>query len=252
MLAKERQERIMEIISFNKKIKISELVEKFNVSVETLRRDLDLLDRKGLVTKVHGGAILKPETLDFINFESRLKENTQEKTEISEKISSLIKEKDIIFINGGTTNIEIIKVLKNKFEELTIITNSLMIVNMLTTNIKYNTVLIGGQLNYKEFSFQGSLAEENIKSFTADKCIISSGGISLKHGITDYILEEVGLQKIMIKNSKEVIIAADHSKFETNSLGKVAELSDINFLVTDSNLDLEILKNYKDRGIKIL
>ncbi|MGL6064093.1 MAG: DeoR/GlpR family DNA-binding transcription regulator [Fusobacteriaceae bacterium] len=252
MLAENRHKKILTILKNKTMIKVKELSEIFEVSFETIRRDLDFLEKKNYLKKVYGGAILLEEDISNLKFTEREKENIKEKNEIATLALKYIVEKDIISMNGGTTNLEIAKQLKYKFLTLTIITNSLSIANILSDDGNIKIILIGGILNHKENSLFGSISHDIIKKFNSTKSFLSVGGIDLASGITDFILEEVEIQKIMIENTKEVIIVADSSKFEKISLAKITDFNRINFIITDSNLDKEILHKYSKEKIKIV
>lgn len=252
MLAENRHREILNILKNKIIVKVRELAERFDVSLETIRRDLDFLEKKHYLKKVYGGAILLEKDISSLKFTEREKEHTNEKTEIAKLAVKYIVEKDIISMNGGTTNLEIAKELKNKFTDLTIITNSLSIANTLLGNENIKIILIGGILSHKENSLFGSVSHDIIKKFNSTKTFLSVGGIDLNNGITDFILEEIEIQKIMIENTKEVIIVADSSKFEKVSLAKIIDFEKINFIITDSGLNKDILDKYSKNGIRII
>jgi DeoR family fructose operon transcriptional repressor len=252
LLVQERQNRIMEILEEKGSVKVAELTSLFDLSIETIRRDLEALEKEGLLKRVYGGAILVGDYQKKFDFMNRTGEFTKEKSEIAEIASRYVEEGQTITVNGGTTSLELIKVLKAKFNKLTVLTNSLMIANELVTKEGFTTIVTGGILNNKEFSFVGKIAEEIILNFRVDKAFISTGGVSLNKGITDYIIEEIDIQKRMIEISKEVVILADNSKIDNVSLMKVADLADIDLIVSDSGLASDLVKKYAEKGVEII
>ncbi|NME35724.1 MULTISPECIES: DeoR/GlpR family DNA-binding transcription regulator [Fusobacterium] len=252
MLANDRQNKIIEILERDGSVKVSNLVTLFDVSLETVRRDLDVLEKKGIAEKVYGGAILKDkENNTNLSYSFRETKNKDQKREIATMAIKYINEGETIALNGGTTNIEIAKLIKDKYNVLTVVTNSLKIVEELEDSKGINLILAGGIYNKSEFSFLGIQTEKFLNNFTVDKSFIAVGGVSLKRGITDYLIDEVVVQKKMIDISEEVIILADSSKIENNSLIKICDMEDINFIITDSNLDEEIKKLYLKKGMDI-
>ncbi len=252
MFAEKRHREIVTILEKETVVKVKELSILFNVSLETIRRDLEILDKNKYLKKVYGGAILLEKDISNLKFNERKKEKVSEKNEIAQLAIRYIVEKDIITINGGTTNLEIAKLLKNKFSNLTVITNSLSVANILAEDNNIKLLLIGGLFNPKENSFYGNFSYDIIKKFNSTKTFLSVGGIDLSIGITEFILEEVEIQKLMIKNTKQIIVVSDSSKFEKTSLGKIIELNKIDFIITDSNLPPSIYKKYTQKGIKIV
>ncbi|MCY6483384.1 DeoR/GlpR family DNA-binding transcription regulator [Clostridium aestuarii] len=252
MLAQERYEQILSILEKDNSVKVSKLTKLFNVSIETVRRDLEYLEKEGLLKRVYGGAVLKEVNSKQLSFQSRKKEYIEEKNEIAEVAAGFVTEDQSIAMDAGTTNLEIIKVLKKKFERLTILTNSLMIANELADMDKYTVILTGGIIKNDEFSLVGAIAESNISNFNIDTAFINVNGISLKDGITDCMFEQLQIQKKMIEVSQKVIILADSSKFDTVSLLKICDLDQVNMIVTDSKLKQNVFEKYTRNGIEVV
>jgi len=196
--------------------------------------------------------VLKKNTIDKLNFSNRKNELKEEKKEIAKIAIRYIEEGQSIALNDGTTNIEIARELKKTFNKLTIITNSLVVANELSDADGFNVILTGGMLNNKEYAFYGDLAENLLANFVVDKAFIGVSGVSLTRGITNYLIEEVQIQKKLIEISQEVIILADSSKIDNVSLVKIADIDEVNLIITDSNLDSKILDKYLKNGIEIV
>lgn len=252
MLAEERREDIIKELEKTKVVKALELAKKYDVGVETIRRDFDVLEKQGVLKKIYGGATLKTDIPSEITYATRMSTDIDEKNEIAEKAITLIEENDSIFLNDSSTNILLSKLIKKKIKSLTVITNSLVIASELSSCENYNIILAGGFLDVKEQAFFGTISENIISQFVVNKAFLSVSSISLKDGITDFPLKEVNIQKEMIKYSKEVVILANSKKFETTTLIKVSDLKNIKTIITDSQLKSDIYDNYKKNNINII
>ncbi|RDY28506.1 DeoR/GlpR transcriptional regulator [Romboutsia weinsteinii] len=252
MLAQERYEYIIESLNRDSAVKTSKLIKELNVSIETIRRDLEHLEKEGVLDRVYGGAVLKKITVDKLSFEKREEEFKEEKSEIASIAVRYIVEGQSIALNDSTTNVEIAKQLKNKFKNLTVITNSLAIATELANSQGIKVILAGGLLNSKEYAFYGEFAKNILTNFTVDRAFIGVGGVSLNRGITDYNIHTVEIQKILIEMSNEAIILADSSKIESVSLTKISNLEDISFIITDSKVDEHIIDKYLKHGVEII
>ena len=252
MLAPERYEYIIETLNRDCAVKVSKLIKELNVSVETIRRDLEHLEKEGKLERVYGGAVPKKVLVDKLSFDKREEEFKEEKLEIASIAMRYIEEGQSIALNDSTTNVEIARQLKNKFKNITVITNSLIIATELANNPSIKVILAGGLLNNKEYAFYGEFAKNILKNFIVDRAFISVGGISLNHGVTDYDIHTVEIQKILIDMSKESIILADSSKIDSVSLTKISDMDNISFIITDSKVEENILEKYLKQGIEII
>ncbi|MEV5029423.1 DeoR/GlpR transcriptional regulator [Paenibacillus sp. LPE1-1-1.1] len=253
MFVQQRHQLIIQKINTDKSIRASELMETFGVSFETIRRDLEHLENAGYLQRVHGGAILKQ--LDYsteIPLPIRESIYLTEKTELSQLAVRYVTEGMSIALDVSTTNTLIAKALKTKFDKLTIITNSLPIVNELIDMPGYTLVMIGGVIRQEEQSIIGDLAEEFASRFHADLFFMSMSGVTLEEGITDNAIGEVQVKKIMQAKAKRTIALADSSKFDQVSLLKVCGCAEVERFVTDSKIDRDVVARYKQSGIEIV
>lgn len=251
MLAQDRYKKIYEILEKGNSVKVSTLTNLFGVSVETVRRDLEYLESEGLLKRVHGGAVLEKIDGRQSTFNIRENEYREQKTLIGEIAARFVKEGQSIAMDVSTTNYEVIKVFKQKFQKLTVLTNSLSIINELA-DTDYTIIVTGGIFRKDELSFIGDMAEGNICNFHVDAAFISMSGISLREGFTDYGFGEVSIKKKMMKIAQETIVLADSSKFDVVSLLKVCDFNDVNAIITDSDLKESILEKYQKSGIEIV
>lgn len=252
MLAQERYEYIIETLKRDCAVKVSKLIKELNVSIETIRRDLEYLEKEGILERVYGGAVLKKVSVDRLSFEKREEEFKEEKLEIASIAIRYINEGQSIALNDSTTNVEIARQLKNKFKNITVITNSLAIATELANSQDINIILAGGLLNNKEYAFYGEFAKNILSNFIVDRAFIGVGGVSLNRGITDYDIHTVEIQKMLIEISKEAIILADSSKIDSVSLTKISDIEDVNFIITDSKVNKNIVSKYLKHGVEII
>lgn len=246
-----RKEEIINLLSEQRSVSTVELAERFNVSLETIRRDFKELEEIKMIRRVHGGAILYTEYGIEPDYTYRTAENYNEKFLIGKKAAELVKDGESIIIDIGTTSLEFARFLKGK-KNLTVLTNSLKIAYELMSEREITVLLLGGKVRYGEGTTSGYWSENMIDGFYADKLFLGTGAIMPQYGIMDYHMEETNLRRHYIKQSKQVIALADHSKFGIKALNQVCSTSDLDMIVTDEKTDKKMLKELKDIGVQIV
>lgn len=249
MFAKERQDKIYEIVKNNGAVTASALVKLFDVSIETVRRDLLEMERHGLLSRVHGGAVAIGEMKPYLDLNERNKEFTEQKRHLALKASEFISDGDIIGIDSGSTAISFSEVLKEKFSKLTVITNSLDVFNILCDS--FSVILCGGHYLPYEKAFYGSLTLSMLKNLHMQKAFIFPSAVSFEFGICDYQKDLYQIQEQMIKSSDEIFILADSSKFEKKALLKIDDMKTGYRYITDCNINSELEKLYKEHNINL-
>ncbi|MFC5701591.1 DeoR/GlpR family DNA-binding transcription regulator [Cohnella faecalis] len=253
MLAHERHNKILHMLHQNQFVKANELMGLFGVSFETVRRDLEHLEKEGYLKRVHGGATLPANDYRVeLPFTVRELKLIKEKRELAQTAARFVEEGQSLFLDVSTTNTEFAKVLSERFERLTVLTNSFPIANLLMSKKGFTIIFVGGTVRNSEQSVVGDIAEAFVSQFHADTFFMSISGISLKDGVTDYGIGEIQLKKKMLLRSKKVIVLADSSKFEVVSLSPVCSLKEIDKVVTDSNVAPDLVRSYKEHGIQIV
>ncbi|CAG7626220.1 DeoR/GlpR family DNA-binding transcription regulator [Paenibacillus allorhizosphaerae] len=252
MLAPERYKRIMSEIEKNGHASIADLKQILGVSIDTVRRDLDSLEKAGKLSRVHGGAVMKEERVTNETFSRRKTANIEEKQELAAVAAQMIKENQAISMNAGTTNMELAKQLVAKFAKLTIVTNCLKVAEILASNKDFTIIILGGTLNNEEFALYGASVEEEICRYNLDAAFISVNAVSLEKGLTDFRQGQPSVIRAMIRSSKKAIAVVDSSKFETVSFMNVCDIHDIHAFVTNRTLDREILRKYEQYGVTII
>lgn len=252
MLAKERQKKIMEMIRKNGAVTVSQLIEIFDVSLETVRRDLLSMEQKGQLSRVHGGAVQKGEMKPFSELRQRNQEYNREKRELSLKAAEVIADGDVIAVDSGSTAILFAEVLKEKFSSLTVVTNSHDVFEILCNHADFSVILCAGHYLRRENAFYGSLAIEMLKKLHCQKAFIFPSAISLEFGICDYQKEMYDVQKQMLSMAEEIFVLADSSKFEKKALLKLEDMKHEYCYITDSNLSEELKILYQENNIRVL
>lgn len=250
MFAEERQEKIAELLKEKSSIKVNELSNIFNVSESTIRRDLQEMEAKGLLTRTHGGAVEVKKTNFEPTFEEKEDKKHDEKSDIGKLAASLIEDGDTIILDSGTTTLEIAKHINAK--NITIITNSIDIASELSNKEDVELIVTGGTLRKVTRAMVGYLTESSLRNFRVDKAFIGSNGISLEEGITTPNFTEAQSKKAMINVANKVFIAADSSKFNNVSFSVISPIRAVTAIITSSDLDETIIKEYQDAGVEVI
>ena len=251
MLAKERQDQIFKMLRKNGAVTASKLVAQFDVSLETVRRDLLEMERQGRLTRVHGGAVTKSDMKPFFDLDKRNTEYYGEKKSLSRKATDFIREGDVIAVDGGSTAIPFAEALKARFENLTVITYSSDVFNRLCDHADFHVILCAGDFDKKEKAFYGPYAMHMLESFHAQKAFICPSGVSLEQGIFDYQPNIYAMQMKLFHAADEIFILADSSKFEKTGLYKLADMEKSYTYITDGKLPTELLELYRENDITI-
>ena len=251
MIPELRKEVILNTLNENGVLDTHEIMKKCNVSEITIRRDLTELEAKGLLIRTHGGAIKSKVTEMLFTYDLKINQNRNNKEMICQLAYRFIEEGDVIFIDCGTT-LSMITSFITKFNKLTVITTSLPVISEL---IKYPNIrlsLIGGEIDIERQAIYGSVAENNVKLYHANKAFIGADGISLKKGLSSYDEKEGFISKQMMENADEVFLLCDSSKIEKNSFVIFASIANIHHLITDNGISPEHLKMYRDYGVDVI
>lgn len=252
MYYQERQKRILEYIMQKPSVSVTELSEIFKVSTVTIRKDLRDLSEKGKVERTHGGAICPNKSSyeeteaekEFINIES--------KQEIAQKALKLVEEGSTIILDAGSTTQELAKLLvEEKLKGITVITYALNIAYTFRQSREYNLVMLGGQFRHGMMSFVGPYAIQMLQELHADKSFIGINGYTMEEGLTTPNPYEAEVKRNIVQRSKECILLADSEKYGNISMAKVADISEITALVTDSNLPEVARQELTERGVRI-
>uniref|UniRef100_UPI004047A58C DeoR/GlpR family DNA-binding transcription regulator n=1 Tax=Mariniflexile sp. TaxID=1979402 RepID=UPI004047A58C len=249
MKKKERQKIIIDEVSINRKVSSSYLSEKLEVSEDTIRRDIHELDSKGLLTKVHGGAISTIQKLYHYNEDVIY--NRESKIQIAQKAISLIQDSMVIIMSGGTTNLMLAKLFPKDLKA-TIYTYSLPIAMQLTEHPLIETIFIGGKIHRSSMVTTGIDVIQYLSNLRADICFMGVSGLSIEQGITDEGYEVSLIKKAMINAAEHIVYLATSNKLNEKLNFDVCNLKEIDTVVTDLDLDDPKLKNYISAGVNLL
>jgi DeoR family fructose operon transcriptional repressor len=248
MLKVERQSIILEELRAFNKVKSSNLCDLLKVSEDTIRRDLNELEEKGQLKKVHGGAV----SLSFIpSFKKREVIEIQTKHEIAKKALSLIEEDMVLIIDGGTSNLQLINLLPTD-KKLTIFTNSIPVASKLCEYPNIDGVLLGGNILRKGYTTIGYQAIETLLEIHADMCFLGITSVDIDAGLTEANRQETTIKKAIIKASNKVVTLAISNKIGTTQPFKVCDLESLDVLVTDLDPNDPLLQEYHRNGIKVI
>jgi DeoR family transcriptional regulator, aga operon transcriptional repressor len=247
-----RRSQILTLLDKTGQVSISEMSKDFKVSEVTIRNDLEQMEAKNLLLRARGGAYKLEGSvrLDY-SLAEKHKLNYSQKVAIGKQAALLIKPKETILIDSGTTTVEIVKHLPADLE-ITVITNALNIASLLINNENIETIIPGGQLRRKSLSLVGPLAQNNLHSFFVDKVFMGCDGLEVQNGFFTPNIDEAHVNQVMIKNAKEVILVADSSKFNKRSLNLVGQMTDIHILITDAGISNANKKKLEEIGIKVI
>ena len=247
----ERQKQILSLLSKQGRLSVSEIVEQFSISEATARRDLETLAAQGKAQRVHGGVIAAEQAPPELPILQREGEQADEKAGIGRAAAELITDGETVFLGSGTTVLEAAKHLRDR-KNLTVITNSLPVLNALAGIKDITVVSLGGQLRDSELSFIGHITEQALAEVRVDKVVIGTRGISLEHGLTNDYLQETLTDRAILKIGHEVIVLADHTKVNRVSTVLLAPLNAMQTFVTDSSADKKFVQTLKKNGINVI
>ena len=225
MFANERRNKILELLSRRSSVTVKELTGLFQVSLETIRRDLEYLEKQGALKRVHGGALSMNRMQSYTGLSERSTEHQTEKRQIARAALSHIREGERIALDAGTTTSELAHLLCDSFQELTIVTASLPIFEILSAKPGFQVILTGGFYLPGEKAFYGHLALDMIRQLHVSAFFHAPSALSLNFGMSEHIRELVEVQRALIAAADQVFVLADSTKFETCAALKVCDLS---------------------------
>ena len=246
MLPQDRQNEIMKQLQKFRTIKISDISRDLNVTRETIRKDLYEMEERGLIRKVHGGAILNKANVET-NYINRKSTNEAEKRSIAKRAAEFVEDGDTIYVDYGTTALFFVREILSK-KGLTIVTNSLPIANELVDSSEFEVIIIGGSVRKNEKSLFGPIAYRSIERLYMDKGFFGIGAVDINAGYTNVHMGESEVSRLMMIHCQKTILLADYSKFNTVAMNQVASVEEVDVLITDSNTDQGILNQLRERN----
>jgi len=248
----ERLEIIIAEIYQNGSVKVSDLSKRLNCSEVTIRNDIRLLDRQGVLKKTYGGAVRKENelTVDFIPGEFYL--NSEKKSRIAKKAYDYIEDGDSIIIDDSTTASYLGRYIKTHTEKkITVVTNSLLVAADLSSAKHVDLYMVGGLIKGNPPSALDNITANGMKQFHADKAFIGVNGINLNVGLTSVGTPQMEIKREIVKVANETYVLADSSKFDNRSLFVVCRIDEITRIITDSDISKSTLNLARSKNIRI-
>lgn len=246
----ERRAQIADLVKQQRTVNNAELMERFGISIETVRRDLDYLEQEGVLRKVYGGAVVNMSLSSEPEYENRTQMHSPQKQAIAREAAKLIQPGDSVYLGVGTTVQAMVPYMKS-IGKLTVFTNAVRTAVELSELPDCTVILTGGQLRSKELTLSGFPAEENLVHFNVDKAFIGIGGITEK-GITDFHIGEAQLHRQLVMNARQSVALADSTKLGVRAMNNVCTLEQISLVITDSNAHKQSVAELKASGAKII
>lgn len=255
MYAEERQRLIVSLVRDHDRVAVAELADRFGVTTETIRRDLEALDERGLVQRVHGGAvprasgIFAPE-LGLVEREAR---NVPQKTAIARCALAYLPPADgSVIIDAGTTTGQLVALLPEDVRLPTLVTNSVAIAALLSARDTADVLMLGGRVRGITQSVVGANAADAVGRLRVDLTLLGANGMSAQHGFSTPDLDEAMVKRAMIRAARRVVALVDSSKIGTESLHSFARLSDVDVLITDAGITDAVRAEFIEQGVEVV
>lgn len=250
-LAAVRQQKILDLVNLRKSAKLAEIRDTFGISEATVRRDLSILEDKGKLTRTFGGAIANVPVSKISSNEKRAINNIDEKVLIAKEVIKLFKEEQTVFLDAGTTSVEVAKLITNDLN-CSFVTNSFGVANILRNNKIDNLYVVGGAYLSMNDSFGGSIALAALRSLSFDIAILCVTAVDVERLQISIGNEAYSLvQREIIQVSRKNYVAADHTKFRPSAFVNTANLNELTGIVTTSKVPTKTLDKLKPANLEI-
>jgi DeoR family fructose operon transcriptional repressor len=249
-LAPRRWDNLRALIRDRGVIRVEDLCRELKVSAATVRRDLDQLEQSGAIRRVHGGAVSVESRLDEPVFAAKASLAAREKRGIAEAALALIEPGDTIYLDGGTTVLELARLLRER-TNLTVVTNSLHAAHELAGRGP-RLILIGGELRRLSQTVVGPMTRLVLQELHLDKAFMGTIGFTLKEGLTTTDPGEAFTKEMVMSRSRQVFVLADSSKAGKLSFARAGGWDKVHALITDKQVDQQFTKELIKAGVKVL
>ena len=248
-----RRQRIVSLLREQGSVQIPSLAEMFGVSTQTLRKDLNFLDSKGICTRTPGGAILNRGTSTVSEDAVDVKRTlfADEKVRIGKAAAALINDGESVLLDSGTTTLQVARHM-NPDDAPVVVTNDVGILNELINHDNVQLVFLGGTLRRKSQSFFGTQTEQALQDLHVDKLFLAADGFDIEKGITTHFEPEALLNRKMCEVAREIIVVTDSSKFGRVCLHKILEPQRISKFITDAGIPAEARTTLERLGVEVI
>ena len=251
MLAAERRRVITERIQATGQLVVSALSVEFQVSEETIRRDLEWLEKEGIATRIYGGAVLAGNDRAAPPYSIRKNTSIEPKVAIARLLSRLVREGDTLMVDESSTAAYAIRALRH-LKHLTLITNSLELLREATGQDGWHVISTGGTLKKGSLALVGTSAERMIREFHVDMAICSAKGIDIARGVTDSNEKDTEIKRAIFSSANRKVLAIDSTKFDKLSFVRVCDIQEIDTIVTDRQPSERWMEYLRDRRVEVL
>lgn len=252
MTREERHAAIMDMLIQQNSITVIDMAERLQVSSVTIRKDLTELERSKKLYRSHGKAILISPYITNRNVNVKEKLCIEEKRLIGKVAASLIVGDDSVMLASGTTIHALARSISVNASKLTVVTASLQSAEILAGQANVEIVQLGGILRHSSLSVVGSYAESILTSFFCSKLFLGVDGIDLEFGVTTTDMREANLNQVMMRAAQKTIVLADSTKFGRRGFAKIADMEDVDMIITDSHVKPSTVKRIEEMGIEIV
>jgi len=249
MIPAERRARIVELLEERRAVRVSLLSEDLGVSEMTIRRDLEQLEQAGLLSRMHGGAILKRRIIEEPLYATNVRAHSEEKRRIAKAAAGLFKDGETVFLSSGTTSAQVLSHVDPHIKAR-IVTHNVGAVSS-AQGSALDVVLLGGSYRARSNTLEGALAIEAVASFHASRFIIGADGLTVEEGITTPSIGLAGVERAMIRQTRgEVVALADSSKFGVVGDVVVCTLENVDMVIVDDGVGDDMRDEMERRGLR--
>lgn len=254
MFPEERHHQIIEMLKQNKSLSVRQLCDVLEASEATIRRDLTKLEQQGLLERTHGGAMISDEVniIEEPSFYQKTTEYHDEKVRIARYAYATLEPNETIFLDAGTTTLEMAKCIGESDLPLIVVTNSVMASQYIAKNKNVQLYSLGGEIRNHTLATVGQITLDSISRFNTHKAFLGVNGISVEKGLTTPHIAEAEVKHAMMRQTSEVIILSDHSKFQQVTLCKFGSISVVDAIITDSGIPSHIEQAFIQYDIKLI
>jgi DeoR family fructose operon transcriptional repressor len=251
MYAPERHQQILETARTQGRVEVAELARDLSVTPETVRRDLTALERRGVVRRVHGGAI----PVERLGFEQAVADretrSAAQKDRIARAALEELPDGGSIILDAGTTTARMAQLLPDD-REFTVVTHSIPVASTLMNRPNVTLHLLGGVVRPRTFAAVGERTKAQVEEIFADVAFMGTNGVSVERGLTTPDFAEASIKRSLVSAARRAVVLADHTKFGREDFAKVAPLSAIDTIITDLGLDVELAEDVENAGPRMV
>jgi DeoR family L-fucose operon activator len=249
MLARQRQAEILARVNAAGAVRVADLARDLRVAEETIRRDLDRLDREGKVVRTHGGALPARDVSHDLPFEARSSAHRDEKVSIARHALQHVSQQDVIALDASSTVHELARILPDM--PITVVTNALPATAILLARPRIRVLSTGGFLDTRSRSWLGSFAEHALDRVNINKLFMSAKGVDLTRGLSEVDDAQARVKRRMMDLAEQVFLLVDHSKFGERAAVHQADLGEVDVLITDGAIDAAVAEDLRRLGLTV-